>query len=1061
MNRLVEGIIANSRVVLAGLILLLLAGWVTYKNLPKELWPDIQLPFIYVMMTLEGVSPDDAERLLARPMEQQVRTIEGLKEFRSLTYQGGASVVLEFQAGYDIDKALDDVREQVDLAKPDLPEDTDEPVVQEVAFSRFPVLVVTLSGDVPERSLRQLADRLQDKIEGIPAVLEATMSGEREELVELVIDPLRVEAYGLALGQIGTIVARSNRLVAAGTMDTGQGRFAIKVPGLFESASDILEMPLKVSGDALVQVKDVASLRRTFKDPESIARIDGLPAIGIEVSKRAGENIIETINQVRALVAAESRTWPPQVKVTFSQDSSKEIRSMLGELENSLITAVLLVLIVIVASLGLRGGLIVGIAVPGSFLIGILMLAGFGISINIVVLFSLIMATGMLVDGAIILVEFADRCMLNGMDRRLAYAEATKRMAWPIFSSITTIIAAFGPMAFWPGTTGEFMKYLPITLSATLFASLLMAMIFIPCIGAIIGKPNGEGMHAAEAERLSGEEQLARARGLDWLYLIALRGALRHPFLVIFGGLGILAGTVLAFMIYSAGVEFFPDVEPERAQVQIHARGNMSVNERDGLVKAVEREILTLDSERPELRSVYSVTKADVGGRSGGEELAEDVIGTITLEFDDWDKRRKVDRILSEIRERTAPIPGIRIELTKEDGGPGAGKAISLQLTSPDFAALEAAADIVRRKLESMPGLVDVQDSRPVPGIEWELDVDRAEAAKYGLDVTAVGDVIQLVTRGLKFGDYRPDDADDEIDIVARFPSEIRNISELDQLRIPVEGGSVPLSNFVERTAKPKLALVRRVDGVRVIDVESDVKPDVQAYAELEKIKAWLATDPGLDSSVNVAFKGEEEDRAESANFLTLAAIATMFLITLILLLQFNSFFSVFLVLTAVIMSSIGVMFGLLILRQPFGIVMTGIGVIALAGIIVNNNIVLIDTYDHMKKTAKSRREALLVTGVQRLRPVILTKLTTVLGLLPLVFHMTIDFTARDITFDAPSTQWWSPLATAITFGVLFASPLTLLFTPCALELQGRFYDWRMRRRTAPQQTGPEPAQAE
>jgi multidrug efflux pump len=820
-------------------------------------------------------------------------------------------------------------------------------------------------------------------------------------------------------------------------------------------------MPLKVSGDAVVKVKDIASLRRTFKDPDSVARIDGLPAIGIEVSKRAGENIIETIDEVRALAAAESQSWPPQVKVTFSQDSSKEIRSMLGELENSLITAVLLVLIVIVASLGLRGGLIVGIAVPGSFLIGILMLAGFGISINIVVLFSLIMATGMLVDGAIILVEFADRCMLNGMDRRAAYAEATKRMAWPIFSSITTIIAAFGPMAFWPGTTGEFMKYLPITLSATLFASLLMAMIFIPCIGALIGKPNRDDMHVVEAEHLSGEEQLARARGLDWLYLVALRGALRHPIAVIFGGVGILVATVYAFAVFSAGVEFFPDVEPERAQVQIHARGNMSVNERDNLVKAVEREILAVGNEHGELRSVYSVTKADVGGRSGGEELAEDVVGMITLEFGDWDKRRKVDAILTEIRGRTAPIPGIRIELTKEEGGPGGGKAVSIQLTSTDFVALEAAADIVRRKLESMPGLVDVQDSRPVPGIEWELDVDRAEAAKYGLDVTAVGDVIQLVTRGLKFGDYRPDDADDEIDIVARFPSEVRNISELDQLRIPVAEGSVPLSNFVERTAKPKLALVRRVDGIRVIDVESDVKPGVQAYAELEQIKAWLASDPGLDKSVDVAFKGEDEERQESADFLTLAAVATLFLITLILLLQFNSFFSVFLVLTAVVMSSIGVMFGLLILQQPFGIVMTGIGVIALAGIIVNNNIVLIDTYDHLKKTAKSRREALLVTGVQRLRPVILTKLTTVLGLLPLVFHMTIDFMARDITFDAPSTQWWAPLATAITFGVLFASPLTLLFTPCALELQGRVSDWRARRRSGARQGGPEPAQAE
>jgi len=1061
MSRLVEAIIANSRVVLAGLILLLAAGWITYKSLPKELWPDIQLPFIYVMMSLEGVSPDDAERLLARPMEQRLRTIEGLKEFRSMTYLGGGSVVLEFQAGYDIDKALTDVREQVDLAKPDLPEDADEPFVQEVAFSRFPVLVVTLSGDVPERSLLKLAEHLQDKIEGIPAVLEAPISGKREELVELVIDPLRLEAYGLALDEVGSIVARSNRLVAAGTMDTGQGRFAIKVPGLFETAGDILDMPLKVAGDAVIRVKDVATIRRTFKDADSVARIDGLPAIGIEVSKRAGENIIETINQVRALVAEESKTWPPQVKVTFSQDSSKEIRSMLGELENSLITAVLLVLIIVVASLGLRGGLIVGIAVPGSFLIGILMLAGFGITINLVVLFSLIMATGMLVDGAIILVEYADRCMLNGMDRRSAYAEATKRMAWPISSSILTIIAAFGPMAFWPGTTGEFMKYLPITLTATLFASLLMAMIFIPCIGAMIGKPNGEDMDLVESERLTAQQQLARARGLDRIYLIALRGALRHPALVILGGVGILFATVFAFMMWNAGIEFFPDVEPERAQVQIHARGNMSVSERNDLVKSVEAEILAVNAEHHEIRSIYSVTKADVGGRSGGQELAEDVIGMITLEFGDWDKRRKVDAILGEIRERTAPIPGIQIELTEEEGGPSGGKPIHLQLTSQDFPALEQAAGIVRKKLESMPNLIDVQDSRPVPGIEWELTVDRAEAAKYGLDVTAVGNVIQLVTRGLKFGDYRPDDADDEIDIVARFPESIRNLSELDQLRIPTASGSVPLSNFVKREAKPKLALVRRVEGMRVIDVEANLKPDVLPYGELEQIKAWVAGPSGIPPAVTVSFRGEDEDQAESANFLTLAAGATMFLITLILLLQFNSFFSVLLVLTAIVMSSIGVMFGQLIMQEPFGIVMTGIGVIALAGIIVNNNIVLIDTYDHLKKTMASRRDALLVTGVQRLRPVILTKLTTVLGLLPLVFHMTIDFTARDITFNAPSTQWWSPLATAITFGVLFASPLTLLFTPCALELQGRFYDWRAGRKARRGGGAPTPAAVE
>jgi multidrug efflux pump len=1058
MRAFVEFILGNARVVLALLVLLVIAGAAAYLTLPKESAPDVQRPIVYVRMALEGISPDDAERLLARPMEQKLRSIEGVKEMRSIAYLGGASTTLEFHTGYDIDRALSDVRVQVDLAKADMPQDSEEPTVHEVNDSLFPVLVVTLSGDVPQRTLMRLATRLQNRIEGIGNVLEARLQGKREELVELVIDPLRLESYGLVADDLAQIVGRSNRLVAAGTLDTGQGRFAIKVPGLFETAKDILEMPVKVKGDA---VRDIATLRQTYKDAASIASINGLPAVGIEIVKRTGTNIIDTVADVRAVVDLERANWPAQVKVTFTKDESGRIRQMVADLQNNLILALILVMIVVVASLGLRGGLIVGSAVPGSFLIGILALAGFGITINIVVLFGLILATGMLVDGAIILVEYADRRMLEGMDRRQAYAAATHMMAWPIFSSIVTIIAAFLPMAFWPGIIGGFMKYLPMTLTATLAASLAMAMIFIPVMGALFGKPNGAVLPAGEAAKLTPASQLARITGLEKLYLGALRGALKVPGLVVLGGIGILGATLAVYLfVLPMRVEFFPTIEPDNGRIHIHALGNLSIEERHSLVREVERITLDLNQETGEIKSIYAVAIAGDGSEILGNSVTDDVVGYINLEFAEWNKRRTADKILADLRQRTQHLPGIAIEIRKQRVGPGPDKPIHLQLFAADPALLAPTAKMLRRHLEQMPGLVNVEDSLPIPGIEWKITVDRAQAAKFGADVTAIGSVIQLVTRGLKFGDYRPYWAEDEIDIVARFPSETRNVSEIDRLRLPTPAGVVPISNFVSRSAVQKLGLIRRVDGARVANVRADVAPGILPNDKLNEIRAWVAT-AGIDPGIEIRYRGENENQKESQAFLSYAFGVTICVIALILLLQFNSFFYMLLVLSAVIMSTIGVMLGLMIMGQPFGIVMTGIGIIALAGIIVNNNIVFIDTFQHYMRRGIGRLDALLLTGAERLRPVILTKVTILLGLIPMIFQVNIDFVTRAVTVGAPATQWWTPLATAIAFGLLFASPLTLLFTPSALMLQGRVLDrlGKFRQGRAQAKDGRQPAQ--
>ena len=755
MNAIIDAAISHSRTVLATLVMVLVAGTYAYQTVPKEAEPDVNIPILYVNMSHEGISPEDAERLLIKPMEQELQDIEGVKEMRSTAFLGGANVVLEFDAGFDVDTALADVREKVDLAKPELPEETDEPTVHEINFSLFPVLVVTLSGDVPERTLLQLANHLQDKIEGISSVLNAQIGGDREELVEVVIEPLILESYNLDAQDIIDGVARSNRLVAAGSLDSGQGRFAVRVPGLFENLDDILDMPIKVNEDAVVRFRDIALLRRTFKDPEGFARINGQPAISLEVTKRTGENIIETIAAVRTLVEQERTLWPAGVIVSYSQDKSSNIKNMLKDLQNNVLSAILLVMIVVVAALGLRTAGLVGIAIPGSFLTGILVLTALGFTVNIVVLFSLILAVGMLVDGAIVVTEYADRKMSEGLPRRDAYALAAKRMAWPITAATATTLAAFLPLIFWPGVVGEFMKYLPITLVATLTASLLMALIFVPTLGSVIGRAGGAASaETARALAASDKGDLSQVGGATRAYLKVLGLALRHPGKVLVIAFGCLVAAQMAYSNFGRGVEFFPEVEPDNAVLQIHGRGNLSIFERDRLLQEVETRILDLQREHGEFHAIYARSVASAGTQRDDEP--EDLIGSVQLEFTDWQARRPADDIIADIRERTAELAGITVEPRKEESGPPVGKPVQVQLASDNPILLASAASRVVQGMEEIGGFIDREDGLPIPGIEWELSVDRAQAAKFGADVSLIGSYVRMLTNGTKLGRVPP-----------------------------------------------------------------------------------------------------------------------------------------------------------------------------------------------------------------------------------------------------------------------------------------------------------------
>ena len=1045
MNAVIDAAIGHSRTVLSGLVLILISGTFAYVGIPKEADPDINIPVLYVSISHEGISPEDAERLLVKPLEEELRGIEGVKEMRSTAYEGGANVVMEFEAGFDADIAIADVRDKVDLAKPELPEDSDEPTVHEINLSEFPVLVVTLSGDVPERTLLRLARNLKDELKAIPSVLEVQIGGDREEQVELIVDPLVLESYGLDARDIVDAVGRSNQLVAAGALDTGKGRFSIKVPGLFEDADDILDMPVKVNDDAVVRFRDIGTLRRTFKDPEGFARINGLPALALEVSKRTGENIIETIERVRAVVEEERQRWPEEVAVSFSQDKSTDIRTMLNDLQNNVLSAVLLVMIVIVAALGLRSAGLVGVAIPGSFLTGILVLAAAGLTVNVVVLFSLILAVGMLVDGAIVVTEYADRKMSEGLHKREAYALAAKRMAWPIIAATATTLAAFLPLMFWPGIVGEFMRYLPLTLIATLSASLTMALIFVPTLGSVVGKPGG----AADAKTMkalaAGENgDISDVPGLTGIYTRVLRRALRHPGLVLATAVAVLIGANYAYGTFGRGIEFFPEVEPDNVALQVHGRGNLSIYERDFLLRQVEERVLDLQREREEFHAIYARSMS----RSGvdGDDEAEDVIGVIQLEFTDWSLRRPADVILADIVARTDDLAGIFVETRKEEAGPPVGKPIQIEITAYDPTLIVPTVAKISQAMEEIGDITNMEDGRPIPGIQWELEVDRAQAAKFDADVTLIGSYVRMVTNGMRLSDTRPDDADEEIDIVVRLPERYRTFEQLKQIRVQTAAGLVPISNFVTREARPKVSILRRVDGDRAITIKADVAPGVLADDKVRQIRQWLAG-AELPEGVKVAFKGEDEEQKEAEAFLSKAFGVALFLMAIILVTQFNSFYSAFLILSAVIMSTIGVMIGLLVTNQPFGIVMSGIGVIALAGIVVNNNIVLIDTFDRLKKTTATVEEAILRTGAQRLRPVFLTTVTTILGLMPMVLGMNIDLFSREVQIGAPSTQWWRQLSTAIVFGLGFATVLTLVVTPSALMLRANVAGWWHRRR--------------
>jgi len=766
--------------------------------------------------------------------------------------------------------------------------------------------------------------------------------------------------------------------------------------------------------------------------------------LSLEIKKRVGANIIEVISQVKQIVEDKKPFWPSSLQHTYILDKSGQIIEMLQDLQNNVSSAIVMVLIVIVGALGLRSSLLVGLAIPASFLTSIMIINMMGFTLNIVVLFSLILVVGMLVDGAIVVTELASRNQEHGMSPERAFSKAAKRMAWPIIASTATTLAVFLPLISWPGTMGEFMKFLPITVIICLTTSLVVALIFLPVLGSWLGKrqkdkrstndltkPTSSSAKQANisASNQSVTSSLKKSKSSSGPFMVKysklLRMLLRHPAKTLAASIATIALSYIAYGVFGKGVEFFPEVEPENAQVLIHARGDLSIHEKDTLLKSIEKNFYGMK----ELESIYA--------RSFNQSfngLTEDVIGSIQFQFIDWDKRRPASEILDEMAKLTQNIPGIKLEFRKAENGPSGGKPIKLQISAMIPEHADEAVDIIQAQMISLGGFKDIEDDRALPGIEWRLKVDRQAAARFGANIALIGSAIQMITNGYRVADFRPDDTTEEVDITIRFPSQQRTLNQFDNFRIQTNKGMVPISNFVTLSPAPKTGTIKRVDGKRAITLQADVHEGQSPSERLQALQA-IFTEIKLQPDVRIVVKGEEEDQKETADFLSTAFVLALFLMLLILVIQFNSFYQSFLVLSAIIFSTAGVLLGLLVSAQPFGIVMVGLGIIALAGIVVNNNIVLIDTYNAYIKDGYSAYEAALATGEIRLRPVLLTAGTTILGLIPMVMAMNIDFINRDVAFGAPSTQWWTQLSSAIAGGLAFATVLTLLLTPCLLVL--------------------------
>ena len=1023
MTGIVDFALSKAKTTLMLAVLIVVAGSYARQEIPIAASPNIQLPFVSVAVFLDGASPSDGSRLVAKPLENRLRTVPGVKTIRATSSLSNIRIFLEFEVGYDIDKAIVDTKQAVEEVKFNLPQEAEDPQINEYSNANFPVMNLSIIGASSLRQKVFYARELKDRLEKIEEVLETEVIGSPDEVLEGIINKSKMEAYGVTLTDLYYSVSNNNVIIPGGKQDTGLGSFMIEVPSVIETAEDVYSIPIKVTKDAVVTLSDIASIRRTFKDFNSYARVNGEDAVAIEVMLREGANAIDAANKIAIELDEFRKILPENLTIVKTNDDTVWANMMVSELNGNIISAVVLIMILVVASMGFRVSMLVGLSIPFCFLLTYLTLFMLWYEVNFLVMMGLLLGMGMLIDGSIVVTEYADRKISEGLSRLEAYRLASKRMFTPVLASTGTTIAAFIPLIFWPGFTGQFMRYLPITVSIVLASSLFYSLVLIPVLGSYFGQSSSTLKLGKDSDK-TGEplfDKLAEYYGkLTKIFV-------RNPGETIILILAILFTIVTTYTFYGKGTVYFAIVDPVKAEITVRGRGNFSALESKKIIEEVEERLIQID----ELESVFL--------RSGSPwwERGGDKIGSGYVEVVEPSERDISGlEIMQLVTEVTQGIPGIIVEAEADLGGPSFDSPIELNITGDIESEVVAAALLAEEYMRNeVRGLKNIFSSQPYPSVEWNVQVDKQKAAQLGVKVGDVGALVQMLTSGFKVGEFRPDDSKDEVEIRVRFPSEDRTITGINTLNVTTSNGLVPVSSFITLTPQENRSTVNRRNGQYVQELAAATIDESAVAEKVAEMQTWIEAQNFSKQGITMSFTGMQEETEEVNEFMILAGITALFTMLILLLTQFNSFYQSLLILSAVFMSFVGVLLGLLISNRPFSSTMTGISIVTLAGIVVNNNIVLIDTFNRLKfeSPETNRLELIRATCQQRLRPILLTSATTIFGLLPLAMGLSLDLIGRELSIGTRVVDWWQNLALSIVFGLGFSTLLTLIFTPAAL----------------------------
>ena len=1020
MTKIVDFALSKAKTTLMIAFMIIIAGSYARQEISIAASPNVQLPFISVSVYLDGASPNDTSRLIAKPLENRLMTITGVKNISSRSVLSFARIFLEFEVGYDMDKALVDIKQAVEETKYELPREAEDPQISEYSEASFPVMNISIVGKSSIRQKVFYAKDLKDKIEGIEEILEANLSGAPEEVLEGVINKSRMESYGVTLSDIYYSVANNNLIIPGGTQDTGKGSFNIEVPSVIESAQDVYSIPIKVTEDAIVTLGDIADIKRTFKDFTSYARVNGLDAVTLEVRLREGANAIDASNEIRNILEGYRNTLPENLKILISDDDTIYAVEMVKELNGNIITAVVLIMVLVIASMGFRVSMLVGLSIPFCFLFTYLTFYSLGMEINFLVMMGLLLGMGMLIDGAIVITEYADKKISEGLSRAEGYKMSSKRMFYPILASTGTTMAAFIPVMLWPGFTGQFMRYLPITVFTVLIGSLIYSLVLIPVLGTYLGQ--------TESTLNKKETRESIFKKLTEFYGKRISKFVKNPIETCLAVLSLLLLIIMSYSYFGKGTIYFALVDPVQAEIQIKARGNYSALETKEIVELVEERFLAVEG----LSSVY-LRAGTEWWNSGADKIGGGFIEVAPAA----DRIRSGLEIMELLNKSVKDLPGIFVEITADIGGPSFDTPIELDILGNSEFAVNRAVDEVESYLRNVvTGLINITSTKPYPSVEWSVEVDKQKAAQLGVSVADVGALVQMLTNGFKVGEYRPDDSRDEVEIRARFPESDRTITGIQNLNVTTLKGLVPVSSFISVIPKENRQTINRRNGKFSHAIGAATLDESQVSAKVQEIDQWLQK-KDLGQGVTYKFSGMAEETEEVNNFMIAAGIMAVFIMLVMLLTQFNSFYQSFIILTSVTISFVGVLLGLLITGKPFSTTMTGLSIVTLAGIVVNNNIVLIDTFNKLRFESPhiEKSEHIINACKQRLRPILLTSLTTIFGLLPLAMGLSVDIVARDILVGSRIVDWWSNLAVSIVFGLGFSTFITLILTPAVLAL--------------------------